>query len=69
MPPVLCLYCCTVCIHIPLLGSLRNKSFKFQVSRISILEWNQLYIFVVARKQYNHIAVVWTKPQTEQDTS
>ena len=29
---VLCLYCCTVCIHIPHLGSLRNKSFKFQVS-------------------------------------
>ena len=25
---VMCLYCCTVCIHIPQLGSLRNKSFK-----------------------------------------
>ena len=29
---VLGLYCCTVCIHIPHLGSFRNKSFKFQVS-------------------------------------
>ena len=29
---VLCLYYCTVCIYIPQLGSLRNKSFKFQVS-------------------------------------